>query len=136
MADGGRDRPASKRPRRGPGQLEAEILGVLWTAEGPLGPAEVQAALGRDLAYNTVHTILTRLHDKGLLARVPHGGRSGYVPVKNAAQDAADRMRDVLESGRERTAVERSAILAHFVTTLSTADEQALRAALHSRPPA
>lgn len=113
------------RVRRASGALEAEVLGVLWSAEGPLTPAGVQAALARDLAYNTVHTILTRLHDKGIVVRVPLGGRTGYAPAKDAAQSAADRMREALGSG-----VGRDAVLARFVTALTPEDEAALRAAL------
>jgi predicted transcriptional regulator len=105
--------------------LEREILGVLWSADGPSTPTQVQAALGREIAYNTVHTILTRLHDKGLVVRVALGARSGYAPAKDEAQDAADRMRQLLDGGAEH-----DAILQRFVTTLSPADEAALRAAL------
>src|SRR5215475_9207382 len=119
-----------RRERRGAGELEAAVLTALWAAEGPLTPTEIQARIGEGLAYNTIHTIITRLADKGLLRRVPMGGRTGYVPAKDAAQAAADRMRDVLESSRER-----GAILARFVTTLSADDEAALRAALDARPP-
>jgi predicted transcriptional regulator len=113
------------RGRRAAGALEGEVLSTLWAADGPLTPAQLLAALGDELAYNTVHTILTRLQDKGLVMRVRESGRSGYQPVKDAAQDAADRMRTVLEGGRDR-----AQILQRFVTSLSSADEQALRAAL------
>jgi predicted transcriptional regulator len=113
------------RRRRAAGALEGEVLGALWAAAGPLTPAQLQNVLGSGLAYNTIHTILTRLQDKGLVVRVRQGGRSGYQPVKDAAQDAADRMRSVLEGGRDR-----AEILQRFVTSLSPADEQALRAAL------
>ncbi|MGC9665246.1 BlaI/MecI/CopY family transcriptional regulator [Planosporangium sp. 12N6] len=111
--------------RRASGALEGEVLAALWAADGPLTPAQVQAALGTGLAYNTVHTILTRLYDKRLVVRVREGARSGYRPVKDAAQDAADRMRTVLESGRDR-----AEILQRFVTALSPDDERVLRAVL------
>jgi predicted transcriptional regulator len=128
------ERPAAgrrdpTRTRRAAGALESEVLGALWAADGPLTPAQLQTTLGSGLAYNTVHTILTRLQDKGLVTRVRERGRSGYQPVKDAAQDAADRMRTVLEGGRDR-----AEILQRFVTSLSPADEQALRAALGEDP--
>jgi predicted transcriptional regulator len=116
---------SSARKRRAAGALEREILSVLWSADRPLTPTEIQTALGREIAYNTVHTILTRLQDKSLLVRIPLGARSGYTPVKDEAQDAADRMRQVLDAGPQR-----DAILQRFVTTLSPGDEAALRAAL------
>ena len=55
--------------RREPGELEAEVLAALWAADGPLTAGDLVDALGRDLAYNTVLTILTRLHQKGAVRR-------------------------------------------------------------------
>jgi predicted transcriptional regulator len=115
----------SARPgRRAAGGLEAEILTVLWAAQAPLSPAEIQAAL-EDLAYNTIHTILTRLVEKGQIVRVSRDGRPAYAPVKDAAQTAADQMRAALAIGTDR-----AKILANFVTDLSAEDEARLRAAL------
>jgi predicted transcriptional regulator len=121
----------SPRARRAAGALEHEVLAVLWAAEEPMTPTEIQAGLASGLAYNTVHTILTRLQEKSLVVRTRRGTRSAYAPVKDAAQVAAERMRDVLDAGHER-----DAILQRFVTTLSPEDEAALRAALdaHERP--
>src|SRR4051812_13165542 len=82
--------------RRGPGQLESEILGALWAAEHPLTPAEIQSELGGDLAYNTVHTILKRLWDKGLVFRDAGGRRGAYLPARSAAELAAQLMHDAL----------------------------------------
>ncbi len=65
------------------------------------------------------------------MVRVRQGTRSAYQPAKDAAQDAADRMRTVLEHGRDR-----AEILQRFVTSLSADDEQALRAALGEDHPA
>jgi hypothetical protein len=76
----GRDgRSGNEPPRRGPGELAAAVMQVLWEAGRPLSPAEVQAALAaRDeetsgLSYSTVVTILSRFvaelsdHDEQLL---------------------------------------------------------------------
>jgi predicted transcriptional regulator len=114
----------AKPERRPAGALEGEVLGALWAADTPLSPAQVQAALG-DLAYNTIHTILTRLYEKGQVQRVRHDGRPAYAPIKDAAQTAADQMRAALATG-----IDRGKILANFVTDLSAADEAELRAAL------
>jgi predicted transcriptional regulator len=105
--------------------LEAEVLAALWAADAPLTPAALQAAVGGGLAYNTVHTILTRLHDKGLVVRVVHNQHRAYAPAKDAVQDAADRMRGVLEGRRDR-----AEILHRFVTSLSPAEERTLRSLL------
>lgn len=114
-----------RRGRRGPGQLESEILAALWAADSPLTPAQVHVTVADDLAYNTIHTILSRLHDKGQVYRVLYEGRPAYEPAKDAAGDAADRMHAVLDSGWDR-----GEILARFVHTLEPEDEAALRAAL------
>jgi predicted transcriptional regulator len=110
--------------RREAGQLENEVLAVLWAADEPLTPTQIQAAVD-GVAYNTVHTILTRLMDKRQVARGLHNGRPAYAPVKDAAQTAADRMYAVLESSADR-----DTILARFVSSLSPDDEAALRALL------
>lgn len=116
---------ALREYRRGPGELESEVLAALWAAEVPLTPTQVLHELGGDLAYKTVHTILTRLQDKGLIHRVRHAGRSAYTPAKDSAQNAADRMRLALNSGKDRRAV-----LQRFVSGLTPAEERALRALL------
>ena len=117
--------PRDRAVRRGPGELESEILATLWATDRALTPAEIQTCLRGGLAYNTVHTILTRLCDKGLVVRTTIDGRPAYAPAQGAAEWAAGQMRAVLERGADR-----AAILHRFVTSLSPADEQALRAVL------
>jgi predicted transcriptional regulator len=111
--------------RRGAGELETEVLGALWAAGKALTPRQVQEALARDLAYNTVHTILTRLQDKGLVER--GGSRRGglYRPAKDAAQVTVERMHALLDAGDDRAEV-----LQRFASSLSSEDEAALRALL------
>jgi predicted transcriptional regulator len=116
--------------RRAPGELEAEILSALWASTVPLTPTEIHAELGDELAYKTVHTILSRLARKGRVRRVTHAGRSAYAPADDAARDAAVRMRRVLESARDRKLV-----LQNFVDVLSAADERELRALLAEDQP-
>jgi predicted transcriptional regulator len=117
--------PAPATGRRAAGQLEAQVLGVLWAADGPLSPAQIHAGLDDGLAYNTVHTILTRLCEKGLLRRTVHEGHPAYVPTQEAADWAAGQMRAVLDRGADR-----GAILHRFVSGLDPDDERVLRAAL------
>lgn len=111
--------------RRAPGALEAEVLAVLWSAEAPLSPAEVQAQLEDDLAYTTVVTILTRLHDKGVASREKHGRSFRYDAVDDEAGLAARKMTKVLEAEPDR-----GSVLARFVTQLSETDEEVLRGLL------
>src|SRR5215471_18289471 len=67
--------------RRAFGELEGQVLAALWAADRPLVPAEVLDAVGGDLAYTTVMTILVRLHDKGLIERHKAGRAYAYRPV-------------------------------------------------------
>jgi predicted transcriptional regulator len=119
MADRG---PHSRTARRNPGELESAVLAALWSTERPLTPAQIQLEIGGDLAYNTVHTILKRLHDKGLVLREVNGRRGAYRPAKNAAELTAQAMHEVLGRGPDPIAA-----LLQFVTGLSGEEERALR---------
>jgi len=114
--------------RRGAGELESDVLGVLWAAAEPLTPREVRDELGRGLAYNTVHTILTRLQGKGLVERDVDGRGGRYRPVKDAAQVTVERMHAALDVGEDRAEV-----LLRFASSLGTEDEALLRALLDDR---
>ncbi|MEU2060424.1 BlaI/MecI/CopY family transcriptional regulator [Streptomyces sp. NPDC013455] len=108
--------------RRSAGKLESEVLTALWATERPLTPAEIQQRIGGGLAYNTVHTILKRLYDKGLVLRDADGRRGAYRPAKNAAELTAEAMREALDRGPDPIAA-----LRQFVTGLSSEEERALR---------
>lgn len=112
----------TRESRRPPGALEAEVMGVLWSHDEPVTAAEVQSALGGDLAYNTVQTILIRLYDKKLAERRRAGRGHVYWPVQDAATAAAEQMRAAL-AGR----ADRQAVLQQFAASLDEADAAALR---------
>jgi predicted transcriptional regulator len=86
-------------------------------------PAQVQDALGGDLAYTTVMTILTRLHEKGAVRRERTGRAYAYAPLLDENGMAAARMRSLLAGGGDRKAV-----LAQFIDGLSPEDERILSA--------
>jgi predicted transcriptional regulator len=115
--------------RRGAGELEAEVLAALWAAGEPLTPAQVLRAVGGALAYNTVHTILTRLCEKGEVQRDHHSTRTTYSAARPAAQHAAAQMHGLLTAAQ----ADRAAILQQFVSALTPADEAALRAMLDNK---
>lgn len=113
---------AGSRTRRGPGELESEVLAALWAAEDALTPAQVQQALVVPTAYNTVQTILIRLLDKGLVRREVAGRGHAYQPVQGQAELAAARMHALMTRGSDHLAV-----LQRFVDALDPEDETALR---------
>lgn len=121
--------PRGGGERRSAGALESEVLAALWATEDALSPAEIQDRLGGDLAYNTVHTILKRLYDKGLVLRDVDGRRGAYRPAKNAAEVTADAMRRALDRGPDPIAA-----LQQFVSGLTPQEEQALRDLLDEEP--
>lgn len=62
------------------GNLEQQVMNILWNAEGALKPAEVQSQIDGPLAYTTVMTILKRLYKKGILQRERDGNAFKYSP--------------------------------------------------------
>ncbi|MFE9763772.1 BlaI/MecI/CopY family transcriptional regulator [Streptomyces sp. NPDC005808] len=114
--------PRGRADRRSAGELESEVLATLWATDDPLTPADIQAEIGGGLAYNTVHTILKRLYDKGLVLRDVDGRRGAYRPAKNAAELTAEAMHEALDRGPDSIAT-----LRQFVTGLSPQEEKALR---------
>lgn len=107
--------------RREAGGLESEVLATLWAADTALNAGEVADALGGELAYNTVQTILARLHGKGAVHREQVGRAHAYTPVLDEAGLAAKRMRAMLDRGGDHAAV-----LSRFLNTLTAGEEATL----------
>lgn len=112
------------RTRRRYGELETDVLAVLWAAERSMTAMQIKDALGGALAYNTVYTVVTRLAAKKLVTRDAHR-HGAWRPASDPADQAAQLMTQVLTRGPDRTAV-----LQRFVSRLSSADEAALRSLL------
>lgn len=106
------------------GELETQVMRVLWTTDGPCTPRQVHAALARqrELAYTTVMTILVRLWQKGLVAREPAGRTFAYRPVESQDERVATRMRELLAGAGDRTAA-----LTGFVESLPADEVEELR---------
>jgi predicted transcriptional regulator len=108
--------------RRSRGSLERDVHSVLAASAHPMTSAQVRDALGRNLAYTTVMTVLTRLHHKGEVTRAQAGRGYAYTAVRDTAELTARRMQRLLHAGGDR-----SAVLMRFVGTLSPDDEAVLR---------
>lgn len=121
MAGQGDEEALEASGRRARGELESDVLAALWAADGPLTAREVRGRLPGDLAYTTVLTILSRLHDKGMLVRHREGRGYAYEPVRDEASHTAQLMHSLLTGGSDRQAV-----LARFVSELSEQDEHLL----------
>ncbi|MDQ7906097.1 BlaI/MecI/CopY family transcriptional regulator [Phytohabitans sp. ZYX-F-186] len=114
------------RGHRAHGALAAEVVAALGAAQAPLSPTEVQAALGSEQGEEKVRATLVRLWEMGVVARRPEEGRGHvYWPMRDAAADAASRMRSALAARRPRRAA-----LRQFVAGLRVADVEVLRALL------
>ncbi len=96
-------------------------MGVLWTADDPMTAAEVHQALGGDLAYNTVQTVLFRLHDKKSVERHRAGRGHAYWPARDAAAAAASQMKETLADRPDRHTV-----LQLFAESLDRSDAELL----------
>ncbi|MEU0966739.1 BlaI/MecI/CopY family transcriptional regulator [Streptomyces sp. NPDC005917] len=117
----------AKDERRPAGELEASVMAALWAAGAPQTAGQVQRSLGADLARTTVTTILTRLHDKGVVDRYRQGRGFAYFPVQDAQGLTAKRMHSELDRDSDRETV-----LARFVAQLSADDERILRGLLEA----
>jgi predicted transcriptional regulator len=108
--------------RRQAGALESEILRALVASREPLTPGEVRDLLAAGLSYSTVVTVLTRMYEKGLLARYRDGRAYRYAPLTDEASVVARKMGTLLDTGADR-----STVLRRFVDELQPGDEELLR---------
>lgn len=112
------------------GDLEQAIMDVLWSADADLGLTvrEVLDGLtGRDLAYTTVMTVLSRLEAKGVTTRERDGRAWRYRPAASRESLTAEAMRSPLH---DLSGAERQAAILHFLTEASPDDLAAVREAM------
>ena len=94
----------------------------LWAAEGPVAAATLRDELAdRGLALTTVHTVLTRLEQKGLVQH-DDGRPRRFSPRAGRADYAAELMHEVLGQSADRQAV-----LARFVSSVDADEARLLR---------
>jgi len=105
-------------------------MDVVWAQDRPLLVREVRERLhyGRPLAYTTVMTVLTILHDKGVLNREKQGRAWRYWPREQRSAHDARLMTEIL-----RSAADSPLTMREFVSMLTAAELTAMRRAL--RPP-
>ena len=111
--------------RRPDGALETDVLRVLWAADGPLLPGEINERLNAGYAYTSVATILTRLQAKGLVVRNRVGRAYAYEAAVDEAGLAVRRISELLDSSSDRAKV-----LSRFIDGLSPREATSIRAIL------
>ena len=111
--------------KRADGELELEVLHILWGSEQPLHIGEVQELLESDLAYTSVATILARLTTKALVQRKPLGRSYVYEPAVSHNDWYAGKMMALLHETSNH-----QMLLAGFVSKLSSKDRLALQSLL------
>lgn len=109
------------------GELEAIVMGRLWSSPEPMSVREMREAIAdrRALAYTTVMTVLDNLHTKGRVTREMEGRAYRYRAAESRDAYSADLMREALDSSGNRA----SAFL-HFVDAIEPEEAAELRRAL------
>jgi predicted transcriptional regulator len=113
--------------RRPDGALENDVLHVLWSADGPLLPGDINDRLDAGYAYTSVATILTRLQAKGLVVRTPMGRAFAYEAAVDEPDLAVRRISQLLDSTSDRAQV-----LSRFIGGLPQREAAAIRAMLEA----
>jgi len=115
----------NSKQKRQPGELESLVLGCLWDAEGALSSQEVQSQCSKqgELALTTVLTVLSRLEDKGLVARESESGRTLFFrAVESREEHTARVMLSMLDEETNPTLA-----FSHFAKGLTKAQKTALK---------
>jgi predicted transcriptional regulator len=121
--------------KRGPGELEAAVMDVVWAGHAPVTVKEVMAAVAsadpaHPPAYTTVMTVLERLLDKGALTRQESGRAHRYRAARTREEHIAAMMGDVLDGSADRTTA-----LHLFAARLPLDEVEELLTALRREPP-
>ena len=106
---------------RARGDLEQQVFAALAAHGGAMTTSDVRDALGGELAYTTVMTVLGRMTAKGLATRQRVGRSYAYTAVVDSAEVAAHQLHRLLDARGDRAAV-----LTRFARGLSPEESQLL----------
>lgn len=113
------------------GQLEAEVMRILWNHDDAVGARVIQEAFedGHVPAYTTLLTVLDRLRKKGEVVRIATSPRKvRFRPTRSAGERAGAAMLSVLDGSSDRQEA-----LARFADHLSAQDVELLEQALRPK---
>ena len=120
----------AKRTRQ-QGELETLVMDCLWDADSPLTSSQVLEACGSEsgLALTTILTVLSRLEDKGLVARAIGTGRSNlYQSTTTREEHAAAQLLEIVSSSNDAVLT-----LSHFTAGLSKKSIKTLKKLLNDK---
>jgi predicted transcriptional regulator len=104
------------------GELERSVLEHLWAVGGPVTATQLRDEFAdRGLALTTVHTVLTRLEQKGFVGHDESRPRQ-FRAVGTREEHVADLMHEVLGQAGDRQAA-----LARFVGNVGDDEVRMLR---------
>jgi predicted transcriptional regulator len=104
------------------GELERTVMDLLWASDGPVAATTLRDQLAdRGLALTTVHTVLTRLEQKGFVVH-DDGRPRRFAPRASREEHAAELMHE----GRGQ-AGDRQAVLARCVGGVDPEEARLLR---------
>lgn len=92
--------------RRARGELEDQVMRILWSHDQSLSVREILAHFSENLpAFSTLATALTRLHSKGLVIRAQTSPRkSRYKAAVSADEHVGTQMLSMLKEAENRQA--------------------------------
>ncbi len=96
------------------GELETEIMEIIWHQKGVVSVKNVAEVLGRKrkIAYTTVMTIMTRLVSKGVLVRHLNGSSYLYKPNITKEQFIAKAVHGIFSTAVSTLG---DGVLSHFI---------------------
>ncbi len=119
-------RPDKEGLEQALGTLEAQVMEAVWDAGRPVAVEDVRAALeakGKESAYTTIMTTMSRLYDKGLLERQLVGRAYHYTAALSRSELGSNLTRRVLDALLSSFA---EPAMAYFVEALGEEDPDRL----------
>ena len=133
---GYRIRPEQQGIRTALFDLEADIMEIVWARgweQFSVGDVHRELEQTREIAYTTVMTTVSRLHDKELLSRRRDGRRYLYTPRMSRDAIARAMAREVLDCLPEVGQREAVALLVERVQQADAGELDRLEALIRAR---
>ena len=108
------------------GELEGEVMRILWDAAEPMSAGDIQAVFtGRVPAYTTLMTALGRLEKKGEVIRTGSPRKARFRASRSGEEHVGLTMMSALNAAGDRRAA-----LLEFAGNLTAEDVELLREAI------